>query len=314
MRMRKQGKEVHGILLLDKPTDVTSNGALQRVKRLFNAKKAGHTGSLDPIATGMLPICFGEATKFSQFLLDSDKTYHVVAKLGVITTTGDSEGEVVKTSPFVDVTAKRVEDIMQTLLGESEQVPPMFSAIKHQGRPLYELARRGIEVDRKARKITIFSLQLDQLTEDELTFTVHCSKGTYVRTLVETIGEQLGCGAHVIGLRRVSVSPYGNARMYTLSELEALVDGIGFSALSACLLPVETAVQVFPAVKLTEAAAFYLRMGQSVRAPFSLQSPMVRLMSEDARFLGLGEVLADGRVKPHRLLATQDIAGNTQVG
>lgn len=304
MRTRQQ---IHGILLLDKPTDMTSNGALQRVKRLFNAKKAGHTGSLDPIATGMLPICFGEATKFSQFLLDSDKSYHVNAKLGVVTNTGDIEGEVIARHPVVDVTAERIQQIMQTFLGTSEQVPPMFSAIKHQGKPLYELARRGIEVDRKARVIKIVSIQLEQFSGDEFSFTVHCSKGTYVRTLVENIGEKLGCGSHVTGLRRLTVTPYGNAHMHTLADLEAMAANMGVSALATCLLPVETAVQIFPAVQLTTSAAFYLRMGQSVRAPFPLGSPMVRLMSEDARFLGIGEVLADGRVKPHRLLA-QEVA------
>lgn len=302
MRVRRQ---IHGILLLDKPEHISSNGALQRVKRLFNAKKAGHTGSLDPIATGMLPICFGEATKFSQFLLDSDKSYHVIAKLGETTNTGDCEGEVIATLPVIDVTEQRIHQVMQTFLGESEQVPPMFSAIKHQGKPLYELARRGIEVERKSRKIKIFSIKLEKLNLEENTFsfTVHCSKGTYVRTLVEDIGQLLGCGSHVIGLRRIMVTPYGNELMYSMEELESILQSSGFEALSACLLPVETAVQVFPAVQLTTAAAFYLRMGQPVRASFPLDSSMVRLMSEDARFLGIGEVLADGRVKPHRLVA-----------
>ena len=300
-------RQVHGILLLDKPINLTSNGALQKVKRLFNAKKAGHTGSLDPIATGMLPICFGEATKFSQFLLESDKSYHVVAKLGVNTTTGDSEGEVISTCPVVGVTHARIEQVMTKFFGEIEQIPPMYSAIKHQGKPLYELARRGIEVERKSRKVKIYSLELEKFEDDQMTFRVHCSKGTYVRTLVEDIGRELGCGGYVTELRRLMVAPYGNALMYTLRALEVIAETSGFDGLSACLLPVETAVQVFPAVKLSTSAAFYLRMGQPVRAPFQLDSSLVRLMSEDAKFLGIGEVMADGRVKPHRLLSSQDI-------
>lgn len=301
-------RQVHGILLLDKPIDITSNAALQKVKRLFSAKKAGHTGSLDPLATGMLPLCFGEATKFSQFLLESDKTYHVVVKLGVQTTTGDAEGEVVATAPVVDVTTDRIEQVMKTFLGEIEQVPPMYSAIKHQGKPLYELARRGIEVAREPRRIRIFSIKLEQLKQDECTFSVHCSKGTYIRTLAEDIGRALGCGGHVIALRRLTVMPYGNAQMYTLSTLEAIAETTGYEGLAACLLPVETAVQVYPAVKLSTSAAFYLRMGQPVRAPFTLDTPLVRLFTEDARFLGVGEVMSDGRVKPHRLLSSPNSA------
>lgn len=299
-------RQIHGILLLDKPAQMTSNGALQKVKRLFQAKKAGHTGSLDPIATGMLPICFGEATKFSQFLLESDKVYQVVAKLGEKTTTGDTEGEVVAVKPLVNINEARIKEVASAFLGEIEQVPPMFSAIKHQGRPLYELARRGIEIKREPRKVHIFSLTVAAFEGDQLTFEVHCSKGTYIRTLVEDIGEVLGCGAHVIGLRRLSVTPYANALMYSLATLEQLADTRGQEGLLASLLPIETAVQVYPAVKLSTSATFYLRMGQSVRAPFALTSPLVRLFADDARFLGVGEVMPDGRVKPHRLLSSQD--------
>lgn len=299
-------KSIHGILLLDKPANITSNGALQRVKRLFNAKKAGHTGSLDPIATGMLPICYGEATKFSQFLLDSDKSYQVIAKLGVQTTTGDKEGEIIHTRPVTaDITSQRITAVMQKFLGEIEQIPPMYSAIKHQGKPLYELARQGIEIERKARKVNIFSLELNNVQDDQFDFQVHCSKGTYVRTLVEDIGLELGCGAHVTELRRLTVTPYGTARMHTLAALEALAESAGSDGLAACLLPIESAVQVFPAVKLTTSAAFYLRMGQSVRASFPLDSQFVRLLTEQEKFLGIGEVMPDGRVKPHRLVSVE---------
>jgi tRNA pseudouridine55 synthase len=296
-------RHINGVLLLDKPENMTSNAALQRVKRLFHAKKAGHTGSLDPIATGMLPICFGEATKFSQFLLESSKSYHVTAKLGEQTNTGDSEGVVIAVKPVENVTIERVTSVMGKFLGEIDQVPPMFSAIKVQGKPLYELARKGIEIERKSRRVTIFSLKLDKINQDLLSMHVHCSKGTYIRTLVEDISRELGCGAHVVALRRTNVTPYDAALMYTLPTLEAIAESAGSSGLDACLLPVETAVQIFPAVKLSTSAAFYMRMGQPVRVNFPINSSLVRLVSEDARFLGIGEVMSDGRVKPHRLVA-----------
>jgi tRNA pseudouridine55 synthase len=296
-------RQVHGILLLDKPIGLTSNSALQRVKRLFKAKKAGHTGSLDPIASGMLPICFGEATKFSQFLLESDKSYQVVAKLGEQTTTGDSEGAIIATSPVVGVTEAVLVQVISKYLGEIDQIPPMFSAIKVKGKPLYELARKGIEIERSPRRITIFSMYTESLVGSIVKFHVHCSKGTYIRTLVEDIGKDLGCGAHVVGLRRIQVTPYSHAGMYTLPALEAIVDRLGLAGLSPCLLPVETSVQVFPAVTLSLAAAFYLRTGQSVRVTVPLNSHIVRLYSEEGKFLGMGEVMLDGRIKPMRLLS-----------
>lgn len=296
---------INGILLLDKPIDMTSNQALQRVKFLFNAKKAGHTGSLDPIATGMLPICFGEATKFSQFLLESDKTYHVTAKLGIETTTGDSEGEIVHADKNCKVTLADVQKILPKFMGKIMQIPPMHSAIKFQGQPLYKLARLGIEIDRKPREVSIFSLQLERLVADELTLSVHCSKGTYIRTLIQDMGRALNSYAHVIALRRISVTPYGeDMTMYTLPALQMAAQ-INPSDLQSCLLPVETAVQVFPAIQLSTSAVFYIRMGQPVRSPITMHTQLVRLMSEDAKFLGMGEILADGRVKPHRMLSTQ---------
>lgn len=296
-------RAINGILLLDKPINVTSNGALQKIKRLFNAKKAGHTGSLDPIATGMLPICFGEATKFSQFLLDSDKSYRVTAKLGIQTSTGDIEGEVIATHPVIDITAERILQAMQKFIGEIDQIPPMYSAIKYQGQPLYTLARQGIQIDRKPRRIKIFSLQLENFDNDQFTFTVQCSKGTYVRTLVEDIGREVGCGGHVIALRRLTVTPYGDAVMYTQSALETLAESTSVDVLLSCLLPVETSVQLFPVIQLSTSAAFYLRTGQPVRTAFPLDASLVRLMSEDGKFLGIGEVMPDGRVKPHRLVS-----------
>lgn len=296
-------RNINGILLLDKPDGMTSNGALQRVKRLFGAKKAGHTGSLDPIATGMLPLCFGEATKFSQFLLESNKSYYVTAKLGEQTNTGDSEGTIIATKPVVGVTQQRIQQVLEKFIGEIDQVPPMFSAIKVQGKPLYELARKGIEIERKSRRVTIFSLDLIRCESDQLSLQVHCSKGTYIRTLVEDIGRELDCGAHVIELRRTNVTPYDNALMYTLPALEAIAVSAGIGGLDACLLPVETAVQIFPAVQLSTSAAFYLRMGQPIRTNLPAETSLVRLVAEDGRFLGMGEVTLDGMVKPHRLVA-----------
>lgn len=299
---------INGILLLDKPVEMTSNFALQKIKRLFNAKKAGHTGSLDPIATGMLPICFGEATKFSQFLLESDKTYRVCATLGEQTTTGDIEGEIIARAPVPTLDQETIENVFSTFLGTSTQIPPMFSAIKHQGKPLYELARKGIAVERKPRAITLFSLKFESLSNNLLTFYVHCSKGTYVRTLVEDIAKALGTVAHVLTLRRLAVTPYGDAIMHSLKSLEEIREAMGDHGLSATLLPVETSVKIFPAIKLSTSATFYLKMGQAVRAPFAINDPLVRLMAEDGRFLGIGEVLEDGRVKPHRMLSQQDRA------
>lgn len=302
--VRSTKKNINGILLLDKPAGITSNGALQLVKRLYNAKKAGHTGSLDPIATGMLPLCFGEATKFSQFLLESDKYYYVTATLGKKTDTGDTEGEVIADRSYAHVTRERIESALKPFLGKIEQIPPMFSALKHKGKPLYELARQGIEVERVARALHIHSLQLESFQEDTFSFHIHCSKGTYVRTLVDDIGELLDCGAHVRNLRRVAVSPYVSSfPMYTIESLEEIVKNEGYDGLSRCLLPVETSVAAFPSVKLSASAAFYIRMGQPVRVTNAPIDGLVRLMiGEDEQFLGMGEMLEDYRVKPKRMV------------
>lgn len=304
-------KSVHGILLLDKPANTTSNAALQQVKRIYDAKKAGHTGSLDPLATGMLPICFGDATKFSQFLLDSDKTYYVTAKLGEQTSTGDREGEVIANMPIPDyINDAKIKQVLNQFLGESQQIPPMYSALKYNGKPLYALARKGVTIERQARTIHIHTLHLDHLdlSNNTFCFYVRCSKGTYIRTLVEDMAKTLGTCAHISALRRLAVSTYGDsALMYTLPALEKLAS-ISQAHLLASLLPIETAVQAYPAVQLTTSASFYLRMGQAVRAPMTIKSSLVRLLSEDKKFLGVGEVLPDGRVKPHRLLSNDTIS------
>lgn len=300
--MKPTLKKIDGILLLDKPLHLTSNGALQRVKRLFGAKKAGHTGSLDPLATGMLPICFGEATKVSQFLLDSDKYYRVEVKLGMTTTTGDNEGEVVKVRPVVDINAEKIKTALAQFVGLIQQIPPMFSAIKYQGKPLYELARQGKEVERKPRAVRIHRAELISVATETFTMEVHCSKGTYIRTLVEDIGELLGCGAYTIGLYRIAVSPYQQNKMYQLQELEEMHQQSGGSALIQCLLSPDTSVQHLPAVKLSSSNSFYIRTGQAVKVPNLPTAQWVRLLLDNGQFIGIGEVLPDGRVAPRRLV------------
>ncbi|MBA3662429.1 MAG: tRNA pseudouridine(55) synthase TruB [Gammaproteobacteria bacterium] len=294
---------IHGILLLDKPLTYSSNAALQRIKRLFAAKKAGHTGSLDPLATGMLPICFGEATKFSQFLLDSNKTYLVEAGLGIQTSTGDSEGEVIAQAPTSHLTQAKLEACLSTFIGSIEQMPPMFSAIKHQGKPLYTYARKGVEIERKTRRIQIYSLTLDAFTQERFHFTVHCSKGTYVRTLVEDICKAAGTVGSVLNLRRLAVTPYENKPMVTMETLESVCEKDGYEKLRHYLLPLESAVQGYPALKINAATAFYLRQGQAVRANVPYPAPLIRLYTDHDDFIGVGEILADGRIKPHRLVA-----------
>jgi len=297
-------KNINGIFLLDKPLNLTSNQALQRVKRLFSAKKAGHTGSLDPLATGMLPICFGEATKFSQFLLESDKTYQVTATLGIKTTTGDKEGAVVATRHVGEITSQQILTVLEKFKGDIQQIPPMYSALKIDGRPLYELARKGIEIERQARTITIYHLTLVDMTLDSLKLDIHCSKGTYVRTLIEDIGEMLGCGAHVSELRRGAVVPYESSTMYTLETLEKLLAESGHEALEACMLPLETSVQAFPKVTLSTSAVFYIKMGQPVMSPNLPKQGLVRIYANDNLFLGVGEITEDGRLAPRRLIQT----------
>ena len=305
--MKRKGRKISGMLLLDKPAGLTSNAALQDVKRLYQAAKAGHTGSLDPLATGVLPLCFGEATKFSQFLLDADKRYLTRIRLGVTTETGDADGEIVAESPVPDLTEDQVEGCLADFRGEIEQVPSMYSALKHRGQPLYKLARQGIEVERKTRKVTIRQLTLVEMTPDSLVLDIHCSKGTYVRTLAEDIGKVLGCGAHVVELRRLASGPFNIEQAVTLDHLMALNDEAGFDGLDKLLLPVASAVAHWPAVELPEMSASYLRQGQPVLVAKAPTSGWVRIFSEsdndETEFLGIGEILDDGRVAPRKLVA-----------
>lgn len=304
-RRRNQGRNVNGIVLLDKPEGVTSNEALQRVKRLYQAAKAGHTGSLDPLATGLLPICLGAATKFSAFLLDADKRYRVRVLLGVTTTTADAEGEVVRSEPVEGIGAEQVAAVLERFRGPIEQLPPMYSAVKHQGERLYKLARQGIEVERTPRTVHIHGLTLLSAQLPEIVLDVHCSKGTYVRTLAEDIGVVLGCGAHVTGLRRTGVGPYvePDASFVTLAGLEDMAAGEGArEAMDAMILPLESALGHWPAVRLSEDAAFYLRQGQPVLVPQAPTEGLVRLHDPSHKFIGVGCILDDGRVQPKRLL------------
>lgn len=300
---RRQSRSVNGIILLDKPSQISSNMALQRVKRLFAARKAGHTGSLDPLASGMLPICLGEATKFSQFLLEADKRYNVTAKLGIKTTTGDAEGEVVQEKAVPTLSAEQLLQVLAKFRGEIQQVPSMYSALKHQGRPLYELARQGITVEREARTVTIHELKLLDQTADTFTLEIACSKGTYIRTLVEDIGELIACGAHVSNLRRLTAGAYAENEMITLPELERIAAEQDWQVLDAHLLPVDSALRAWPVVQISEAAAFYLMRGQPIISPAAPKEGMVRLLTP-TRFLGVGEILSDGRVAPRKLVAS----------
>lgn len=294
-------RNVNGILLLDKPTGVSSNGALQIAKRLFQAKKAGHTGSLDPLASGLLPICFGEATKFSRFLLEADKHYQTTALLGIRTDTGDSEGNIISERPVPDLNKIDIESVLDQFRGDLSQIPSMFSAIKHQGQPLYKLARQGIVVDRLARDITIKALKCLEIEGSTLRLEIRATKGTYVRTLIEDIGEALGCGAHVVALRRLGSGPYTAEHVLSFEILDHILAEEGIDKLEKYLLPVSTSISGMPELLVSNAAAYYLRQGQSVVLPYAPAAGWVRLTLREGLFFGVGEILADGRVAPRRL-------------
>ena len=307
MARRRRGRPVDGILVLDKPLGVSSNRALQMVKRLYFAAKAGHTGSLDPLASGVLPLCFGEATKFSQFLLDADKAYQSTFVLGVATATGDAEGEVVATSHASHITEADVSQALLAFRGEIEQVPSMFSAIKQDGQPLYKLARQGIEVERKARKVVIKQLELRAFRggdKPEMDIYLECSKGTYVRSIAEDLGQALGCGAHVSALRRTRAGPFSIEDSVSMTTLEALKSNEQMAEMDALLLPADTALGGLPLVRLSESGGYYIRQGQPVQVPNAPSDGMVRVALETGEFLGVGEILDDGRVAPRRLIVT----------
>jgi tRNA pseudouridine55 synthase len=297
---RPEKRPLTGIVLVDKPSGLTSNRVLQRVKRLFRAQKAGHTGTLDPMATGMLPICFGAATKVSGLMLGSSKRYRVTAKLGVATDTGDATGEVTGRHEGPPVTAEALETAAAGFVGPSLQVPPMYSAVKHEGRRLYELARQGKEVEREPREIKIYALDIERYAWPEVTFSVHCSKGTYVRTLVTDLATKLGTLAHVTALRRLAVDPFAESQMVSLESLEQAAEE-GLDSLDRWLLGADAALVDMPAVEVTEAECEALRHGQAIPAAAGTPEGPFRIYDADGRFVGLGGRSASGMLKPTRI-------------
>ena len=304
MARRRRGRAVNGVLILDKPLGMTSNAALQTCKRLFDAAKAGHTGSLDPLATGVLPLCFGEATKFSQFVLDADKAYTSTFVLGIGTDTLDVEGEITARANASTVDESTLEGAIATLTGNIEQVPPMYSAIKRNGQPLYKLARQGLEVERASRPATIYEFECLAFRPGvaaEVDVAVRCSKGTYIRSLAEALGEKMGLPGHVSALWRTQAGPYALQESISLETLQEIAAS-GADALDRCLSPMDGPLQTLPAVSLVESSTFYLQRGQPVLVPNVPKNGTLRLYSADQRFLGIGEVLDDGRVAPRRLV------------
>lgn len=306
-RPRRRGRDIHGVLLLDKPTGISSNDLLQKVKRIYNANRAGHTGALDPLATGMLPICLGEATKFSRYLLDSDKRYRVIARLGQRTDTSDADGNIVQERP-VGFSDAALEQALESFRGDTLQIPSMFSALKHQGRPLYEYARQGLTVEREPRPITVYELQFIRHEGDELELEIHCSKGTYIRTIIDDLGEKLGCGAHVIMLRRVQVARYPMDKMVTLEQLQALAgqdeQGQPLTAeLDALLMPMDSPAEDYPLVNLPESVSHWFKLGQAVQIAGAPANGLVRVSEGDSKkFIGMAEIDDQGRVAPRRLV------------
>ncbi len=306
-RRRQKGRAVNGILVLDKPAGMSSNAALQDVKRLFNANKAGHTGSLDPLATGVLPLCLGEATKISQFLLDSDKEYRVSIKLGVRTDTGDREGSIIESCASFEVKPEDLKDALRRFIGETDQIPPMYSALKQNGVPLYKLARQGIEVEREARQIFLHRIDLLKFENDTVELEVSCSKGTYIRTLADDLGQILGCGAHVDTLRRLKAGVFTEADCLTLPQLQEMRESSeagDFSRLDASLLDMDRAVEHLPEVVLPQLSAGFIKQGQPVLIKHLPADGLVRLY-EGRQFIGIGSILDDGRVAPRRMIVDQ---------
>jgi len=299
--VKRKGDPLDGLLLLDKPGGVTSNAALQQARRLFGAAKAGHTGTLDPLATGLLPVCLGEATKFSGLLLDADKTYLATVQLGAATSTGDAQGEVTFRGDLSGVDRAQIEAVLAGLVGSQAQVPPMYSALKHQGRPLYEYARAGETVARAAREITVHALNVLQVGPDVAVIRLRVSKGTYIRVIAQEIGERLGCGAHLTGLRREAIGAWNVDAAVSFETLGDLTD----DQRRGLLRPVDCLVEGLPRLDLDAAAATALCQGQWVSAGPTTDSGLVRVYGADGAFLGLGQIEDNGRVAPRRLLSTK---------
>lgn len=303
---RRKGKDIDGILLLDKPLGRSSNSALQKVRYLFNAKKAGHTGSLDPLASGVLPICFGQASKVTAYLLDSDKSYCCTAELGTTTTTGDKEGDILQTCEVTAFSDEELENVLDNFRGNIQQIPPMYSALKHAGQPLYKLARKGISIERAPRKVKIHELTVIERTSNSITLNVCCSKGTYIRTLAQDIGEVLDCGAHLSMLRRTNVSPFDCSRLYTIEEIEQLAES---NTLESALLPIDSALIEFPSIQLTDAETQLIRNGIKVSREDIPPRDMIRLYSNNNEFIGIGSYSqnesGESLLFPKRMMNTQ---------
>lgn len=307
MGRKRKGRAINGVLIVDKPQGISSNDVVQRVKRIYKSQKAGHTGALDPLATGLLPVCLGEATKFSQFLLDADKSYFVSAILGERTDTSDADGEIVETKP-VNVTENDIRAALGQFSGQIKQVPSMFSALKHEGKPLYYYARQGITIERPARDITIYDIEWVSLENNVLSLNVQCSKGTYIRSLIDDLGQLLGCGAHVSVLRRTEVAHYKSAQMYTFEQLESLQEEDKFSHLDDILLPMDTAIASLTKRVVSEQEAIQFCLGQAVSS-IDLSSPrlnegeVVRLYEDTTqRFLGVATVNEMNLLQPKRVV------------
>ena len=309
MAKRRKGRPIDGVFILDKPDNMSSNGALQAVKRLFYAQKAGHTGSLDPLATGVLPICLGESTKFSQFLLDADKEYETTVRLGERTTTSDAEGEVVEAFDASHITKKMVQKALKNFEGEINQIPSMFSALKHNGQPLYKLARQGIEIERKVRQVEIYEIELLDFRPGEVAevdLVVFCSKGTYIRSIAEDLGQDLEVGGHVSALRRTIAGPFDIEQALTLDDLAERRDNGLAEVLDELLLPVDACVEDVPVMTIAESGGHYLRHGQPIMEAqvykFGTEGDMVRVYLESGEFIGLCEIDSEDRLAPKRVI------------
>ena len=306
MQFKRIKRPVNGVFLLDKPLGFSSNQALQKIKWLFQAAKAGHTGTLDPLASGLLPICLGEATKFAQYLTDADKTYVAIIKLGETTTTGDAEGDILSKA-LVNVTKPQFVKTCQQFTGDISQIPPMYSALKHEGKALYEYARQGVDIARQARVVNIKKIDVNSFEDEEAVITVSCSNGTYIRTLAEDIGKALGCGAHLIGLRRTETAGYQLMQALTIDQLEAM----SVEERDAALLPVDSAIEDLPKVTLNDEAAYFLLRGQAVWQAGKIPHTDLRIYNEDNQFLGLGFLQDDGKIAPKRLIVKTAEKTNT---
>ncbi len=301
-RRRARGRNINGIVVLDKPEGLSSNAALQKVKRIYQASKAGHTGSLDPLATGVLPLCLGEATKVSQFLLDSDKRYWARVKLGMRTDSGDSEGEIIESCDEFEISRNDIEEALARFRGEIEQLPPMHSAIKVNGTPLYKLARKGEVVERKPRTVTVFDIALLDVSDDEIELEISCSKGTYIRTIADDLGQVLGCGAHIVALRRLQAGVFSEDDCVSLEFLEQQAETQGLEQIDKHLVPMDRAVRELPEVVLPEITASQIKNGQAVLVRHLPEEGLVRLYEEE-QFIGIGTIDDDGKVAPRRLIA-----------